>query len=98
MATSGKSSKATRGRCIRESMTNSGGSGRSGETHLTHPTDLTPGSSMGPTIVRKIQRADARVIAQLREQGVATVHEAQGRSGLMRPYLRPIYPTAKAAG
>ena len=53
---------------------------------------------MGPTIVRKIPRADAQVIAQLREQGVATVHEAQGRSGLMRPYLRPIYPTAKAAG
>jgi len=53
---------------------------------------------MGPTIVRKIPRADTQVIAQLREQGVATVHEAQGRSGLMRPYLRPIYPTAKAAG
>ena len=53
---------------------------------------------MKPTIVRKIQRADPAVVAQLGEQGVATVHEAQGRTGLLRPYLRPIYPTAKAAG
>jgi len=50
------------------------------------------------TIVRGIQRADARVIAELGEFGVATVHEAQGRIGLMRPYLRPIYPAARAAG
>jgi 4-hydroxy-4-methyl-2-oxoglutarate aldolase len=53
---------------------------------------------MIPTVVRRIRRADAHVIAALGEQGVATVHEAQGRSGLMHPYLRPIYPTAKAAG
>src|SRR6266446_9145247 len=53
---------------------------------------------MKPTIVRKIRRADAGVIKTLGELGVATVHEAQGRTGLMRPYLRPIYPTAKAAG
>jgi 4-hydroxy-4-methyl-2-oxoglutarate aldolase len=53
---------------------------------------------MKPTIVKHIQRADAAVIAALGELGVATVHEAQGRSGLMRPYLRPIYPTAKASG
>jgi 4-hydroxy-4-methyl-2-oxoglutarate aldolase len=50
------------------------------------------------TIVRRIPRADAKVIAELGEFGVATVHEAQGRIGLMRPYLRPIYPAARAAG
>jgi 4-hydroxy-4-methyl-2-oxoglutarate aldolase len=53
---------------------------------------------MTPTIVRAIARAEAQVVRTLGELGVATVHEAQGRTGLMRPYLRPIYPTAKAAG
>jgi 4-hydroxy-4-methyl-2-oxoglutarate aldolase len=53
---------------------------------------------MKPTVVRKVHRPDPEVVRRLTELGVATVHEAQTRTGLMRPYMRPIYPSAKAGG
>jgi 4-hydroxy-4-methyl-2-oxoglutarate aldolase len=49
-------------------------------------------------VIRNIPRAESQTIRILGDLGVATVHEAQGRRGLMRPYLRPIYPVARAAG
>jgi 4-hydroxy-4-methyl-2-oxoglutarate aldolase len=47
---------------------------------------------------RKINRADRALVDQLSRFGVATVHEALGRLGLMKPYMRPIYTGAQISG
>jgi 4-hydroxy-4-methyl-2-oxoglutarate aldolase len=47
---------------------------------------------------RKVKRADRAAVEALGRYGVATVHEAMGRVGLMKPYMRPIYPGAMISG
>ncbi|MCQ3941712.1 MAG: 4-carboxy-4-hydroxy-2-oxoadipate aldolase/oxaloacetate decarboxylase [Alphaproteobacteria bacterium] len=53
---------------------------------------------MKPVVVRNIKRADANAVGILGGLGVSSVHEAAGRIGLMKPYMRPIWPGAGIAG
>jgi 4-hydroxy-4-methyl-2-oxoglutarate aldolase len=53
---------------------------------------------MKTVVVCNIHRTDAGVVKRLGSLGVATVHEAYGRIGLMKPYLRPVWAGGEAAG
>ena len=51
-----------------------------------------------PMVVRQVEQPPADAVAALEKYGVTTVHEAQGRCGLLAAYMRPIFPGATIAG
>jgi 4-hydroxy-4-methyl-2-oxoglutarate aldolase len=48
--------------------------------------------------IKNVTRADAATVAELAKYGVATIHEAMGRAGLLATFMRPIYPGSKVCG
>ena len=59
---------------------------------------MTPSYNQLGIVKRNIERADGAVAEKLGQLGSATVHEAMGRMGLMKPYMRPIYAGASVGG
>lgn len=53
---------------------------------------------MKSVIIRQVPRPDIAVVSALSSYGVATIHEAQGRTGLMRPYMRPLETSSHMTG
>jgi 4-hydroxy-4-methyl-2-oxoglutarate aldolase len=53
---------------------------------------------MKTVVVRNIDRTDAALVKRLGALGTSTVHEAYGRIGLMKPYMRPVWAGGEAAG
>ncbi len=53
---------------------------------------------MTPTVITGVPRPNAAALQTFQRLGVSTTHEAMGRSGLLKPYMRPIYPGAAIAG
>jgi 4-hydroxy-4-methyl-2-oxoglutarate aldolase len=51
-----------------------------------------------PVVITNWERPSADILSRMGRYGVSTIHEAQGRTGLLAPYMRPIYAGAQAAG